>query len=98
MYELRKTIKASEFKARCLKLMDLVADGSLEYVITKNGKPLARLVAYDGDEQWQSSYGAGRGRARILGDIVSPMEDAPWDAQQGKLLSTEPPMKDDAAA
>ena len=40
-----RTIKASEFKAKCLKLMDEVADGAGEIVITKNGKPVAKLTA-----------------------------------------------------
>ena len=39
-------IKASEFKAKCLKLMDEVAENGEEIVITKNGKPVAKLTAY----------------------------------------------------
>ena len=35
-----RTIKASEFKAKCLKLIDEVADTNVEIVITKNGKPV----------------------------------------------------------
>ena len=38
-----RTIKASEFKAKCLQLMDEVAESGEEIVITKFGKPLARL-------------------------------------------------------
>ena len=41
-----KTIKASEFKAKCLKLMSDVAETGAEYVITKNGRPVSRLVPY----------------------------------------------------
>ena len=41
-----RTIKASEFKAKCLKLMDEVADSGGEIVITKNGRPVSRLVPY----------------------------------------------------
>ena len=40
-----RTIKASEFKAKCLKLMDEVAENGDEIIITKNGKPVAKLVA-----------------------------------------------------
>ena len=39
-------IKASEFKAKCLKLMDEVAENGEEIVITKNGKPVAKLTAF----------------------------------------------------
>ena len=41
-----RTIKASEFKARCLRLMDEVAENGEEIVITKNGKPVAKLTAF----------------------------------------------------
>jgi prevent-host-death family protein len=41
-----QTLKASEFKARCLKLMDEVQETGEEIVITKNGKPVSKLVPY----------------------------------------------------
>ena len=41
-----RTIKATEFKAKCLKLLDEVAESGEEIVITKNGKPVARLLPY----------------------------------------------------
>ena len=41
-----RTIKASEFKATCLRLMDEVAESGEEIVITKNGRPTARLLPY----------------------------------------------------
>ena len=40
-----QTIKASEFKAKCLKLMDEVAESGNEIVITKNGRPVSRTRA-----------------------------------------------------
>ena len=39
-----KTIKASEFKAKCLKLMNEVAESGNIIVITKNGHPVAQLA------------------------------------------------------
>ncbi len=41
-----KTMKASEFKAKCLKLMDKVQKTGEEIVITKNGRPVSKLVPY----------------------------------------------------
>ena len=41
-----QTMKASEFKARCLKLMDEVQKTGDEIVITKHGKPISKLVPY----------------------------------------------------
>ena len=73
-----RTMKASEFKAKCLQLMDEVADGGGEVVITKNGKPVSRLVPYR--ERPKSFFGADRGRMKIVGDIVGPI-DVEWEAE-----------------
>ena len=73
-----RTIKASEFKATCLRLMDEVAESGGEIVITKNGRPVSRLVPYRARPQ--SLFGIDRGRFEILGDIVEPV-DVAWEAQ-----------------
>lgn len=72
-----RTVKASEFKATCLKLMDEVAENGEEIVITKNGRPTARLVAYR--EKPRTLYGIDRGKLEIVGDVVSPL-DTYWEA------------------
>ena len=70
-----RTIKASKFKATCLKLMDEVAETGEEIVITKNGEPVSRLVPYrEPSGLW---FGRDRDKIQILGDIVSPMP-AEW--------------------
>ena len=73
-----RTMKASEFKAKCLQLMDEVADSGGEVVITKNGKPVSRLVPYR--ERPKSFFGADRDRMKIVGDIISPI-DVEWEAE-----------------
>jgi prevent-host-death family protein len=73
-----RTIKASEFKARCLKLMDEVADTGEPLVITKNGKPVAQLGPVG---KRKSIWGLHRGQIEILGDIVSPLE-VEWEADR----------------
>ena len=70
-----RTIKASEFKAKCLKLMDEVAVSGEEIIITKNGKPVAKLAPHR--ERPKSWFGRDKGKIQILGDIVSPMP-AEW--------------------
>ena len=70
-----RTIKASEFKAKCLKLMDEVAESGEEIVITKNGRPVSRLAPYR--ERPKTLFGIDRDRIKILGDIVEPMP-AEW--------------------
>ena len=42
-----KTVAAGEFKAKCLQIMDEVASGREPVLITKRGKPVARLVPID---------------------------------------------------
>ena len=42
-----KEIAASEFKARCLALLDQVAETRVEYVVTKHGRPVAKVVPLD---------------------------------------------------
>ena len=78
-----RTIKASEFKTKCLKLMDEVADSGVEIVITKNGRPVSRLVPYRDEEP--SMFGRNRDQIRILGDIISPLE-VDWDGERELAL------------
>ena len=77
-----RIIKASEFKAKCLKLMDEVAESGQEIIITKNGRPVSRLAPYR--KRPRTFFGADKGKIKILGDIVSPL-DVEWDAEQGLL-------------
>lgn len=72
-------IKASEFKAKCLSLMDEVAQTGEPLVITKNGTPVATLVPYG--EKRRTVAGLHAGAIRVLGDIVSPLDEA-WEAME----------------
>lgn len=78
-------IGAGEFKARCLELMDLVKKTGAALVITKRGKPVARLVPVQPTAAGAvSAFGALKGSFEILGDIVGPAadpEDFSFDAR-----------------
>ena len=74
-------VKASEFKAKCLKLMDEVAESGGEIVITKNGRPVSRLLPYR--QKPKTLFGRDRDRLVILGDVGEPI-DVEWDAETGK--------------
>lgn len=65
-----KTIAAAEFKARCLTLMDDVQSTREPVVITKRGKPVARLVPMDRTKD--DFIGSLKGVFRVIGDIESP--------------------------
>ncbi|MBC7622439.1 MAG: type II toxin-antitoxin system Phd/YefM family antitoxin [Aeromicrobium sp.] len=77
---LMTTIQASEFKAKCLALMDEVARSGQSLVITKNGKPVAELKPYR-PPRAKSLIGLTKGQGKILGDIISPI-DVEWDAMK----------------
>jgi prevent-host-death family protein len=53
-------IAAGVFKARCLDLMDRVRETGAEYVITKHGRPVAKLVPVV-DTSRQSLFGSMKG-------------------------------------
>lgn len=68
-------ISATSFKARCLSLLDEVAESGAELIVTKRGRPVARVIAVDSD-------------ASMLGtvttlveeeELIQPIGDG-WDA------------------
>jgi prevent-host-death family protein len=65
-----KTMAAGSFKARCLAVMDEVQAKREAIVITKRGKPVVKLVPADAEKD--DIYGFLKGKAKIVGDIVSP--------------------------
>lgn len=74
-----KKIAAAAFKAQCLTLMDDVKRTRAPIVITKRGKPVAKLVPVD--EKKDDFLGRLKGVIEIVGDIESPVvpiED--WEA------------------
>jgi prevent-host-death family protein len=72
-----RMIKASEFKAKCLALLDEVERTGDHLVITKKGKPVAELVPHRPVKR--NLIGLLKGRGEILGDIISPIE-VEWEA------------------
>ncbi len=72
-------ISASEFKARCLELMDSVHDRHDPIVITKHGVPVAKLVPFE--EKRVGLVGSMRGTVLSYGDLISPI-DVKWDADE----------------
>lgn len=74
-----RTITASEFRAKCLALMDEVADTREEIVITKRGVPVARLEPYR--KRPASLYGKYKGLIKIHGDLDEPVMDDDWEEE-----------------
>jgi prevent-host-death family protein len=71
-----KTIAAGEFKARCLALMEDVRSTREPLIITKRGKPVAKLVPADDDKD--DFIGRLEGVFRVVGDIESPIDG--WES------------------
>lgn len=69
------TISATEFKARCLELMDEVANRRVTYVVTKRGVAVAELVPTA--DSFASPVGFMRGTVRERGDVIGP-DPAAW--------------------
>ena len=72
----RKTIPAGKFKAECLGLLDEVEATGEPLVVTKHGRPVAKVVPVEAEKP-----ASLLGSVRFIGDIVEPIDDA-WDADQ----------------
>ena len=72
-----QTIQASEFKEKCLSLMDKVATTGETLVVTKNGKPVAELRPYSG-KRVTSPFGLHHD-LEIHGDLLAPLEENLWE-------------------
>ena len=70
-----KTVPAAQFKARCLSLLDRVTPEGI--VITKHGKPVAKLVPVAAEPA--SLIGSLKGKLTIKGDILSTKVQ--WNAE-----------------
>jgi prevent-host-death family protein len=79
-------VAAGEFKARYLKLMDEVRATRRSIVITKRGKPVAKLVPVE--EEVPPIFGRLKGTVTIHGDIIGPVE-VDWHAERGILYIGE---------
>lgn len=80
-YGVLMNINAAEFKAKCLKLIDEVAATHRPLVITKRGKPVARVVPVD-EVSLPSLFGYMKGTGEIVGDIIN-VPSEPWSAETG---------------
>lgn len=76
MSNARRTIPAAAFKARCLALLDEVNETRETVVVTKRGRPVARLVAAE-----PIAVRPLRGSVRWHGDLLAPLGDR-WDSER----------------
>lgn len=74
-----RTIKASEFKAKCLRIMEEVAATGEPVLITKNGVPITQLIP--AKRRPETLFGALKGSILYMGDIISPIDEE-WAAER----------------
>jgi len=75
-----KRVSAAEFKAKCLKVMDEVAETGEPVIVTKHGKPVVRVVA-EATTAPKPLVGRLKGSITHESDIISPI-DVKWEALQ----------------
>ena len=75
-----KEIAAGKFKTHCLAVIDEVHAKHETIVITKHGKPMAKLVPIL--QEKDPIFGFMRGRGKIVGDIIEPIfPPEEWNAE-----------------
>ena len=75
-----KTMTAGRFQKNCLKVLDRMSLSSEPILITKNGKPIAKLVSADATTS-DDVFGCLRGTLKIVGDITAPaVPPEDWEA------------------
>ncbi len=72
------TISAEELELRCLELIDQVEAGESTVLITKNGRPIARMTPMPATVEL---LGSMCGTVVYEGDIISPIEGV-WDLKE----------------
>ena len=72
-----KNIDAEKFQEQCLYLLENLEDGGV--VITKEGKPIARLTPYE--RTHAHLIGSLKGKIKVKGDIFSTGAWDDWDAK-----------------
>jgi prevent-host-death family protein len=73
------SIKAGDFKAKCLQLMDEVNEKHISIIITKHGKPVAKLTPIEAIPV--DFFGCLKNIITIQKDIISPI-DVTWESNE----------------
>ena len=71
-----KTVSVGNFKTHCLSLINEVAQSRSIVIVTKYGKPVAKLVPFDTNKDINDK--PLRGSVTFLGDVISPIDEA-WE-------------------
>jgi prevent-host-death family protein len=76
-------VSATEFKAKCLALLDEIEQRGVTITVTRRGQPVAVLGAAP-KKAWKSPGNSWAHKARIAGDIVNADTSGLWDVVSSK--------------
>jgi prevent-host-death family protein len=68
-------VAISEFKAKCLSLLDEVSKTRTPLRVTRRGKAIADVIPVSSETEERSWIGSMSDSIEIVGDIVSPVVD-----------------------
>ena len=77
----QRLVSATEFKAKCLAILDDIDRHGGTITVTKRGRPVATLGPAK-KQIWKSPMGVLEGKIEILGDIVNTALE--WDCVRGE--------------
>lgn len=81
--DMKLPINVTDFKAKCLALLDEMEKQGEPITITRRGHPIAVLSPAPKDA-WQSPANSWSGKAEIIGDIVNTESELLWEAASAK--------------
>ncbi len=68
-------VNAAEFRSKCFQILDEVQKTHREVIITKRGKPVAKLVHIEKMDERDPLVGALAGLGKTVGDLTEPVTD-----------------------
>lgn len=77
-----RIVSATEFKAKCLGLLDDIEERGEHITITRRGKAVA-VIGPAKKKPWKSPANMWAGKVEIVGDIVNGDPDL-WDVTRGE--------------
>jgi prevent-host-death family protein len=73
-------VAISDFKARCLSMLEKVRRTGTPLLITKRGVPVAEIVPPSPEHGREDWLGSANGSGTIAGDLVEPIGAGVWEA------------------
>jgi prevent-host-death family protein len=73
-----RELSTSQLKAHCSEVVEGVASRRETVIVTRRGRPVAKIVPIDAGEQ-RALFGCARGVLTIRGDLIDPV-DVAWEA------------------